>query len=294
MTLKMPIFDDYNFNREGKKVRAEFMREVSNGKDTYKIWQTLAKNSHPRNELDVYNLYVEVGDYIVPLGMTEWKLREQVGWAAAKEELYGNDDGKRTEAWNANKDTSVIIKKEDVLVEKYGQDYAYQANYIKHNVLDKHIKSYVDARDNGGRFADYIGAATLGEIGKCEELSKKIRAIREQEEEQYRAKVKAERAKEKAEWEAKRQKAMEEASTALKCGGIIDNGEILVALAKAHGVTIPLRTMGWMYSAFASCKVTVKDGLPEYSVRYYKKGSGNGSAKIYDVIDSIREAVCTA
>ena len=37
--LMTPLFYQDNFNADGKKMRALFLREVSNGTDTYRLWR---------------------------------------------------------------------------------------------------------------------------------------------------------------------------------------------------------------------------------------------------------------
>lgn len=62
----------------------------------------------------------------------------------------------------------------------------------------------------------------------------------------------------------------------------------------AHGVKIPLRTRGWILNSFAQCSIAIIDGAPRYSVRYYKRNSGTGSTKIYEIIEQIRAAIIAA
>ena len=66
-TLKKPLFINGMYNREGKNCRADFVREVSNGAELYKLWTCTEKNQYPANERDRYFLYVEINNYLVPL-----------------------------------------------------------------------------------------------------------------------------------------------------------------------------------------------------------------------------------
>lgn len=49
-TLKKPLFINGMYNREGKNCRADFVREVSNGAESYKLWTCTEKNQYPANE----------------------------------------------------------------------------------------------------------------------------------------------------------------------------------------------------------------------------------------------------
>ena len=59
--LMTPLFYQDNFNADGKKMRALFLREVSNGTDTYRLWRRDGKpdREYPQGEGDAYILYVE-------------------------------------------------------------------------------------------------------------------------------------------------------------------------------------------------------------------------------------------
>ena len=61
--LMTPLFYRDNFNTDGKKMRALFLREVSNGTDTYRLWRRDGKpdREYPQGEGDAYILYVEQG-----------------------------------------------------------------------------------------------------------------------------------------------------------------------------------------------------------------------------------------
>ena len=74
--LMKPLFYDGNFNRDGKKMRAVFEREISDGTVSYRLWRSDGKPDiqYPRAENDNYLLYAEIRDYLVPLRITDFYL----------------------------------------------------------------------------------------------------------------------------------------------------------------------------------------------------------------------------
>jgi hypothetical protein len=291
-TLKKPLFINGMYNREGKNCRADFVREVNNGAESYKLWTCTEKNQYPANERDRYFLYVEINNYLVPLRMTDYKFTDVLGFFPACVELYGTRE-ERARVWRRTENTDALRAQEESAILRYGSDPARQADYI-HKLLSDHVRYYIAARDNGGTFADFIGAAVLGELENCVELSAKLRAEREAKEEAARREQEAQEAREAAEREELHNKALKEVENVFTRGGLIKDGALLVEIADAHGVKIPLRTRGWILNSFAQCSIAIIDGAPRYSVRYYKRNSGTGSTKIYDIIRQVRAAIVAA
>lgn len=291
-TLKKPLFINGMYNREGKNCRADFVREVSNGAQSFKLWTTTEKNRYPQNEHDKFWLYVEVNNYLVPVNLTEWNLVNHLGFVQMCAEMYGTQQ-ERARVWQASKDINALRALEEPVILRYGSDPARQADYI-HKLLSDHVRYYIDARDNGGTFADFVGAAVLGELEICAELSAKLRAEQKTKAEAARREREERKAREKAEREELHNKALEEAKNVFTHGGLIKDGVLLVELADRHGVKIPLRTRGWIFNSFAQCSIAIIDGAPRYSVRYYKSNSGTGSTKIYEIIEQIRAAIIAA
>lgn len=293
-TLKKPLFINGMYNREGKNCRADFVREVSNGAESYKLWTCTDKNQYPANERDRYFLYVEINNYLVPLRMTDYKFTDVLGFFPACVELYGTRE-ERARVWQRSSGDEVnrLQELEEPVILRYGSDPARQADYIRDR-LRVRVNNYIAARDNGGTFADFVGAAALGELENCAELSAKLRAEMEVKEEAARREQEAQEAREAAEREELHNKALEEVENVFTRGGLIKDGALLVELADAHGVKIPLRTRGWILNSFAQCSIAIIDGAPRYSVRYYKRNSGTGSTKIYEIIEQIRAAIVAA
>lgn len=293
-TLKKPLFINGMYNREGKNCRADFVREVSNGAESFKLWTTTEKNRYPQNEHDKFLLYVEVNNYLVPLRMTDYKFTDVLGFFPACVELYGTRE-ERARVWQRSSGDEVnrLQELEEPVILRYGSDPARQADYIRDR-LRVRVHNYINARDNGGTFADFIGAAVLGELENCVKLSAKLRAEREAKEEAERREQEEQEARERAEQEEQHREEVKKAEEIFERGGLIKDGALLVELADRHGVKIPLRTRGWILNSFAQCSIAIIDGAPRYSVRYYKRNSGTGSTKIYEIIEQIRAAIVAA
>ena len=129
-TLKKPLFINGMYNREGKNCRADFVREVSNGAESYKIWTCTEKNQYPANERDRYFLYVEINNYLVPLRMTDYKFTDVLGFFPACVELYGTQE-ERARVWRRTENTDALRAQEEPVILRYGSDPARQADYIR-------------------------------------------------------------------------------------------------------------------------------------------------------------------
>lgn len=100
--LMTPLFCNSNFNRDGKKIRAEFIREISDGSTSYRLWrrECESEREYPYAENDKHYLHLEINGYLVPLGLTEYNLIDACGREGACEELYGGKE-KRAEFYDA-------------------------------------------------------------------------------------------------------------------------------------------------------------------------------------------------
>ena len=140
--LMKPLFYDGNFNRDGKKMRAVFEREISDGTVSYRLWRSDGKPDiqYPRAENDNYLLYAEIRDYLVPLRITDFYLIDHAGYPAAVAELYGNKDARNDYFDNLRKsgDDAVLeaVRRERERIMLLGSDPACQASYIK-KLFDK-------------------------------------------------------------------------------------------------------------------------------------------------------------
>ena len=70
--LMAPLFYNGMFNADGKRKRAVFVGEVSNGTDAYRLWRSCGapNRDYPRAENDTHLLYVELHGYPHPAFQT--------------------------------------------------------------------------------------------------------------------------------------------------------------------------------------------------------------------------------
>lgn len=295
--LIKPLFIDGNFNREGKRMRAKHIKDISCDGGEYSLWISagVKENDYPRAENDTHYLYVLAGEYLVPTGLTEFYLEQQIGWEQLVKSWYGDmvararyiDGLKKDKTWEeGNKLIEARLAEEKLFVDDYGKNEQAQAEYIK-AMFDKRISTYIDARDNGGMYVDFVGAALIGDIDRCLEVSAVVKAKRAAIEAQKRKERMEKDQKEREEREQKEQAAIMEAEEILKNGGKITGGEMIVKLADTHGIIIPIRTRGWILKSLAEFTV---DGS-SMSYRYRKTKNGRGSDKVYEVVSAIRKAL---
>lgn len=301
--LIMPLFYGVNFNRDGKRMRAIFDREVSNGEVTYKIWHKVGQYDHyyPCADNDKYLLYVENNEYLIPLKMTDYFLIDRCGYPQAVKELYGNEKERIRQYRDLQEkgDNYVLcsLKKERDMIFKYGNNPSLQANYIK-SILDEHIELYVKAKENGGEtFPDFIGAAMLGELDICDKLSRHYKETRENEREIRVAAIREEEQKEIMDKNKIANDRVQQAIQIIRNGGSVKNDEItffdncgigktyhiINYLMRRYSVEIPLRTQGWINTRLI--EVTVKDS--GCSVRFYKTKKGKCSQKFFEYMDML-------
>lgn len=154
--LMRPLFYENFFNRNGRKMRAVFEREVSNGTETYRLWRSAGKPEleHNSAENDQYILYAEINGYLAPLNMTDWALIRRCGSQLAEKELYGGSK-ERTQYFDdlrkSDKDEDVLsaLRKEEEVIKRYGKDSARQADCISEH-QNSHAQIYLEAKENGG------------------------------------------------------------------------------------------------------------------------------------------------
>lgn len=145
--LMKPLFYDGNFNRDGKKMRAVFEREISDGTVSYRLWRSDGKPDiqYPRAENDNYLLYAEIRDYLVPLRITDFYLIDHAGYPVAVAELYGNKDARNDYFDNLRKsgDDAVLeaVRRERERIMLLGSDPACQASYIK-KLFDNNVACF--------------------------------------------------------------------------------------------------------------------------------------------------------
>ena len=183
--LMKPLFYCGNFNAGGKRMKAVLVKEVSDGANAYRLWRSsgVPDRDYPRAENDTHILHVETGEYLAPLGMTEYELIGRCGYPLAVAELYGNEENRqkyfadlRSSRRGCTDEIPKALELEGNAERRLGSDPAHQAAYIK-TILNDRISTYLTAKENGGEsFPDFVGAAILGEIDLCRELAGRYKA----------------------------------------------------------------------------------------------------------------------
>ena len=156
--LKKPLFYEGMFNRYGRSMRAAFVKEISNGKATFYLWQSAGQPdiTYTRGENDAYILYAEINGYLATLNMTEYQLVNECGWLPAMETLYGGNERRQDYLDKVLKNSQpgdgafgAAMDREAAEVLRHGSEPICQADYIK-AYLDQHVAAYRAAQENGG------------------------------------------------------------------------------------------------------------------------------------------------
>lgn len=312
--LMPPLFCNSNFNRDGKKIRAEFIREISDGSRSYRLWrrECESEREYPYAENDKHYLHLEINGYLVPLGLTEYNLIDACGREDACEELYGGKE-KRAEfydalriQYNETNDYTPFLQaeeKERAVINRIGNDPAKWVEHIR-IFLQGHIDSYLRAvKNNGDTFPDFIGAVALDELSTCLKLRVKYR---EKAEVRERAKWEREKAEDAAFCEEQNRIAEEQvrkAISVLKNGGTLENDQITLYktrydsedicivnyLTRYYHINVPIRTKGWISDKLMAF-IIATDGHHKMRCRNVKgsKGSTRISTVLADLINAAK------
>lgn len=297
--LMTPLFVGMNFNKEGKRIRAKYIKTLSFEWVEYPLWISAGKNEndYPQSDNDTHYLMIEANDYLVPCGLTEYNLEFRSGYAHIVSEWYGSKEG-RNEFYRKirngkgyeeyNPQIEEQIAKENKAIIAYGKDVDVQAEYLKKTFIDPVIESYIDARDKGGKFASFQGAAFLGEVERCYEINKAFKSEREKDEATKRAEQVEKEKKEVEALAAAELAKIKETEKIFVNGGTITDSKLIVKIADQYGINIPIRTRGWMLNRLAECIIKDDGGM---SCRYWKSKTGKGSQKVYDILFDIRDSL---
>ena len=231
--LMKPLFHGNSFNRDGRRMRAVFVKSVSDGADEYRLWRGAGKpdRDYASAENDKYYLYAEVNGYLAPIGLTEAMLTDRCGIEAVGER-YGGGEARRSYLDGLRKTEGMeayvaALDEERKEAGCLGGDPARQAAYIRKD-LDSHVRTYLESRESGGKsFPDFVGALVLDDLARCAELSATYKA-RRREEDQARAAHAAE--KEKAFCEERNGiagQAIADAVRIIREGGELENAKVL-------------------------------------------------------------------
>ena len=297
--LMTPIFINGNYNREGKRIRARLVKTLRYEGKKYPLWISTGKNEneYPHAENDTHYLMIYAGGYLVPCGYTEYQLEQRCGFAVVNREMYGSKEArdkvyadirKGKDYSEADHQIKEQISKENEFIKARGIDESLQAEYLKTHFIDPMIENYLEARDQNGRYASFQGAAFLGEVDKCLEISRRIRAEREKEAEALRAEQEAEERRKAQEKEKAEQEEIKMAEKAFVNGGTVGDSKVLIKLADKYSVDIPLRTRGWIVNSLIECIVS-ECGVIQY--RFRRKKGNRGSGRISEILIKLQTTI---
>ena len=307
--LMTPLFYQDNFNVAGKKIRAVFLREVTNGTDSYRLWRRDGKpdRQYPQGEGDDYILYVELHGYLATLRTTDYYLIDRCGYKAMVAALYGGED-KREQYFDdlrrSRGDEAVleVLRQEEQKIQELGRDPACQADYIK-AILDGHVSTYLESKESSGKtFPDYIGALVLDELPACRELSAIYKSKCREKEQERKAKADAEDRAYCQERNQRAEQQVQEAIRIIREGGVLQNDtvefyrdkydssacSIVLYLMRQYQVDVPLRTQGWITSKLAAA--TIADGRCSH-LQFWGRKSDRASQRFVACMNELIRAI---
>ncbi len=307
--LMTPLFYQDNFNVAGKKIRAVFLREVTNGTDSYRLWRRDGKpdRQYPQGKGDDYILYVELHGYLATLRTTDYYLIDRCGYKAMVAALYGGED-KREQYFDGLRrsggDEAVleVLRQEEQKIQELGRDPACQADYIK-AILDGHVSTYLESKESSGKtFPDYIGALVLDELPACRELSAIYKSKCREKEQERKAKADAEDRAYCQERNQRAEQQVQEAIRIIREGGVLRNDtvefyrdkydssacSIVLYLMRQYQVDVPLRTQGWITSKLAAA--TIADGRCSH-LQFWGRKSDRASQRFVVCMNELIRAI---
>lgn len=307
--LMTPLFYQDNFNVAGKKIRAVFLREVTNGTDSYRLWRRDGKpdRQYPQGKGDDYILYVELHGYLATLRTTDYDLIDRCGYKAMVAALYGGED-KREQYFDGLRrsggDEAVleVLRQEEQKIQELGRDPACQADYIK-AILDGHVSTYLESKESSGKtFPDYIGALVLDELPACRELSAIYKSKCREKEQERKAKADAEDRAYCQERNQRAEQQVQEAIRIIREGGVLQNDtvefyrdkydssacSIVLYLMRQYQVDVPLRTQGWITSKLAAA--TIADGRCSH-LQFWGRKSDRASQRFVVCMNELIRAI---
>jgi len=295
--LMKPLFINGMYNREGKRIRANYLKTITDGKNTYPLWIEDGKpnKDYVSNDKDKYYLYIEVNDWLVMTGYTEYQLEEKAGYEYLNKQWYGDFEGRQKyfedniykgrtyEQYNDL--VKLQIAKEEEFIKENANNETIQTELLTSDI-NRSIERYIEARDNNGKFADFVGAVFLNELDKCEEIASVLRKEREEAQRVKNIALKEQKEKERIEREQKEEKHLKETESIFINGGTIKGGDTIVKLADKYNIDIPIRTRGWILNNLSETTITESGSI---SYRYWRRSkNAKGSQTVYNVLCSIR------
>lgn len=298
-TLMKPLFVDGNFNRAGTRIRAEFVKELPTVRGAVRLWRHsgVPENKYPVADTDLYYIFAEVGEYLVPIGLTEYTLEKRTSQRAIIDKHFKGETNAYWEQWHECKTAEqreAFKQKYDALAAEYGADVVLQGEYVWEMLRLKEA-AWRESKTNEHRFPNCIGAAVCGELDEWLKVSAAYKSRKEVEERAEAEERAAQEAAEQKEQEAREKAEIDAYMALLRKAGRVADGKMAVKVADALGVKIPLRTRGFMLEKLAAFYVE-QDGHVERMEYYRMGGRKYTGVGVYNTLTDIcmaaREKVC--
>ena len=313
--LMKPLFYAYHYNAAGTKMRAVFCRDISNGKNTYRLWRSAGKPDarYPRAENDAYRFYIELHGYLISSGCTDYELIRQAGKRPAYQLLYGEDSfearSRRWEEAHANSKQALdeFFSREMDEIVRLGSKPECQADYISAWLVEM-VKEYQESKENCGETPpNFIGALVLQELDDCAALFQTYRTKYERRKRERMIAAREEREQRGREINEQLAGIVAEAEQKFLVGGAVANERVvsyrsdcgttqthlISYLLQKYGIAVPPRTLGWINENLK--KVTVS-GQSDIQVSYSRaagsrsKGSNTVFSCLFQLIDAIKQS----
>lgn len=314
--LMTPLFIAGNFNREGKRIRAEHYADYSNGDISYSVWKTESlKNSFPVDDTDVYWLMVLLDGYLIPLNMTEKHIRNRYGFRHMVKQQYGSEENRERFykeirqkfedpfCKECNSEINTALQKDAEIEKLLSSGDCAMVDFIS-DFLSHAAKSFEDCeRDPANNYPDFIGAVVCGKLDKCKKLAevyyseKKKRMIERNKEAKMELEAEIRRTNQQAAQE------VSEAERIIMNGGCVQNktieffdGEtrkdtkLIPYLMKKHHLNVPIRTFGWMGEKLNSASFSEGKCV---RLNYMKTKNGKCSDSVWKCLAALAAAVNT-
>ena len=144
------------------------------------------------------------------------------------------------------------------------------------------------------RWADLGYANLLGRYYETKRHNIPLEAERRQREERWAAEREAERRQREQEQQARYDTAIREAEKDILTGKEVVNREVngkslIMQLFREHGISVPLKTQGWIINALHDIRYSPESGQWHY--HYYK--NNRDSTKMFELLPKLSAAIQT-
>ena len=318
-TKLMPtLFYNGNYNREGHKMCSVFVKEISDGTDTFRLWRSAGNKEveYPKDENDMYYLWIELHGVLATIGCTMRGLMDVSADNAALAQMFDGDFGKRVDYFlqlerqygENSEQKKATLREEEALIEKLRHDPAVQTAYLR-RCMDDRVRVWLKCKESGGEsHPDFLGALVLDELPLCLELSAVHKRIQEEKRRQHHEEYLKNERQRVANGKIETAKQLFNAKEILRHGGTLRNDDvdiwglgvegdaisrsysIILYLMREYKIKVPLRTQGWINERLDHVVIS-KEGTAA-SCRYHRTSkTQKGSTTVWDYLNKLIRAV---